>query len=92
MIGFLIRILVLCSVVFAVVYAFTRAKRSRVQQAQVRRLEEEIRQLRAAVDSRSVDAEDFAVRSDRIRRAAEHLGVDVSDLPARLPRPKDGEG
>jgi uncharacterized membrane protein len=84
MIGLLIRILVLCSVVFAVVFAITRALRVSAQNRHIARIEEEIRSLRDAVLAGAVDAEDYAVRADRIRRACAQAGIDVPELPPRL--------
>jgi hypothetical protein len=85
----LIRILLLCSVAFAVAYALTRRGRGRVQERQLARIHEEIRSLRRAVEAGTVDAEEYAVRADRIRTACEYVGVAVPELPARLPKPRE---
>lgn len=90
MLGLIIRILVLCSVVFAVVYAITRALRTRVRDRDVARIQQEIRDLRAAVEHGRIDPEEYAVRADRVRRACEDVGVDVPDLPPRL-LPRDSK-
>jgi hypothetical protein len=86
MIGLIIRVLVLCSVVLAVVYAITRALRANVHSKEARRIQDEIRSLRATVELGVVDAEEYAVLADRIRRDCERLGIDVPELPKRLPR------
>lgn len=87
MIGLVIRILVLCSVVFAVVYAITRALRANADSKEAARILDEIRALRATVELGVVDKEEYAVLADRIKRDCERLGIAVPDLPARLPAP-----
>jgi len=84
MVGLVIRILVLCSVVFAVVYAITRALRMNANSKQAEQILEEVRKLRLAVEQGSVNAEDYAVVADRIRRDCARLGIDAPDLPERL--------
>jgi hypothetical protein len=88
MIGLIIRLLVLCSVVFAVVYAITRALRANATSKEAQRIQEEIRSLRATVELGVVDPEEYAVLADRIKRDCERLGIQVPDLPLRLPRPR----
>ena len=86
MIGLIIRVLILCTVVFAVVYAITRALRANAAGKEAQRIQEEIRSLRATVELGVVDPEEYAVLADRIKRDCERLGIQVPDLPLRLPR------
>jgi hypothetical protein len=86
MIGLLIRLLVLCSVVFAVVYAITRALRANATSKEAARIQDEIRSLRATVELGVVDAEEYAVLADRVKRDCERLGIPVPELPLRLPK------
>jgi len=89
MIGLLIRILVLCSIVFAIVYAITRARRVSANSREALRIQDEIRALRATVEVGVVDAEEYELLAERIRRDCERIGVPVPELPARLPpRPR----
>jgi hypothetical protein len=88
MIGLIIRLLVLCSVVFAVVYAITRALRANATSKEAQRIQQEIQSLRATVELGVVDPEEYAVLADRIKRDCERLGIQVPDLPLRLPRPR----
>ena len=87
MIGLLVRTLVLCSVIFAVVYGITRALRASASSKEARRIQDEIRALRATIEVGAVDAEEYAEVADRIRRDCERLGIPVPDLPSRLPPP-----
>jgi uncharacterized membrane protein len=86
MIGLVIRILVLCSVVFAVVYAITRALRSGANSKQAEQIIAEVKKLRLAVEQGDIDAEEYAVVADRIRRDCARLGIEAPDFPERLPK------
>jgi len=90
--GLIVRILVLCSVVFAIVYGVTRALRAKIMDNHVARLQAEIRDLSYAVKAGSIDAETYARRAERIRRACADLGVEVPDLPLRLPELGERDG
>jgi hypothetical protein len=92
MLGLSIRILVLCTVVFAVVYGIMRALRARISERQIALLQAEIRDLTYAVKAGSLRPEEYAARAAKVRRACEDLGVDVPDLPARLPDPAERDG
>lgn len=92
MIGLTIRVLVLCTVLFAVVYALTRALRTRLQNKEIARLADEIarvademQKLRAAVQAGSVTPSEYAARVTHLRAESERLGLDVPDLPGELP-------
>jgi hypothetical protein len=97
-VGLIIRVLVLCSVVFAVVYAVTRALRTRLQNKEISRaadeigrMADEIKKLRQLVEHGMVGPDEYAATSARIRENCERLGLDVPDLPSELPpkKPKD---
>jgi hypothetical protein len=92
MLGLSIRVLVLCTVVFAVVYGIMRALRARITEQQIARIQAEIRDLSYAVKAGSLKPEEYAARAEQIRRACENLGVDVPELPARLPNPSERDG
>lgn len=83
MIGLLIRLLVLCSVVFAVVYAVTRALRGNDREA--RRITEEIRALRQLIQLEQIDPSEYEVIAERIRRDCARIGIAVPELPGALP-------
>ncbi|MFT3923863.1 MAG: hypothetical protein QM778_15125 [Myxococcales bacterium] len=74
------------------VYGITRALRAKIQESQVARIQAEIRDLGYAVKAGSVDAETYAARAEQIRRACEDLGVEVPDLPLRLPEGDERDG
>ncbi len=85
MLGLVIRVLVLCSVVFAVVYAVTRAIRDNAHSKQALRVAEEIRKLRESIASGEVDPVDYAAIAERIRRDCQRLGIAAPDLPSHMP-------
>jgi hypothetical protein len=92
--GLIIRVLVLCTVVFAVVYALTRALRTRLQNKeiarvaeQVARVADEVEKLRRAVQAGSVSSTEYAASVMRLRADCERLGLDAPDLPGELPPP-----
>ena len=88
MTGLVVRILLLCAVVFAVVYGVTRALRATASSREAQRLADEVRRLREAMD-----AAEYARTVERIRQDCRRLGVDLPDLPSRLPsRPPDDQG
>ena len=89
MIGLLIRLLILCSVIFAVVYGITRALRANASSKEAARIREEIRMLRATLELGVVEPDEYAELAERIRRDCERLGVPVPELPTRMPtRPR----
>lgn len=88
MIGLLIRLLVLCSVVFAVVYAVTRALRGNVNDREARRITEEIRALRQLIQLEQIEPSEYEVIADRIRRDCARIGIAVPELPGELPARK----
>jgi uncharacterized membrane protein len=90
-IGLVIRVLVLCAAVFAVVYALTRALRLRAQNHElgkiadrVERVAEEIAALRLAVERAECSPERYAKAADDIREECRRLGLEPPDLPASL--------
>lgn len=92
MIGLTIRVLVLCTVVFAIVYAITRALRTRLSDKEIERVADEIarvgdeiQKLRDAVQTNRVSPTQYAETAARLRAEAERLGLDTSDLPGELP-------
>lgn len=98
MVGLVIRVLVLCSVVFAVVYAVTRALRTRLQNKEIARaadeigrVADEIKKLRQLVEHGMVGPDEYAATATRIHETAQRLGLDTPDLPRELPpqKPKD---
>jgi uncharacterized membrane protein len=91
-IGLVIRILVLCSVVFAVVFAITRAMRTRVQSSEATRITDEIKKLRTLLQLGEMDATEYAVIAHRIRKDCKRLGIETPDLPLELPPRRRGSG
>lgn len=91
MIGLVIRLVILCSVVFAVVYGITRALRANVHSKESERIAEEIRALRQMIQLGEMDPTEYAVIANRIRKDCQRLGIEVPELPTHLPprRPKD---
>jgi hypothetical protein len=91
MLGLVIRLLVLCSVVFAVVYGITRALRVNAHSRESQRVADEIRALRMAIQAGELDAAEYAVIAVRIRKDCKRLGIDAPELPPHLPprKPKD---
>lgn len=90
MIGLVIRLLILCTVVFAVVYGITRALRSSMHSKESGRIAEEIRALRQLIQLGEIDPTEYAVIANRIRKDCQRLGIDVPELPMHLPpRKKD---
>lgn len=93
MTGLVVRILLLCAVVFAVVYGVTRALRATASSREAQRLADEVRRLREAIEGGLMDAAEYARTVERIRQDCRRLGVDLPDLPSRLPsRPPDDQG
>lgn len=89
--GLWIRLLVLCSVVFAVVYGVTRALRANAGSKEARRIAYEIEKLREAVARGRTSAAEYAAAAERIRGDCERLGIAVPKLPPELPPPASGD-
>jgi uncharacterized membrane protein len=89
MTGLVIRILLLCAVVFAVVYGITRALRASASSKEAKRVADEVRRLREAIEGGAMDAAEYERTIERIRQDCRRLGVDVPDLPSRMP-PRGG--
>jgi len=92
MVGLAIRVLVLCTVVFAVVYGIVRALRARISERQIARIQAEIRDLSYAVKAGSLHPDEYRARAEQVRRACADLGVEVPELPAHLPESSESEG
>lgn len=88
MIGLIIRVLILCAVVFAVVYALVRAFRARVDSAEAARIADEIKKLRTLIQLGQMDPTEYAVTALRIRKDCKRLGIQAPDLPTELPPPR----
>jgi uncharacterized membrane protein len=89
--GLWIRVLVLCTVVFAIVYGVTRALRANASTKEARRIAYEIEKLREAVARGAINAAEYTDAADRIRRDCERLGIPVPSLPRELPPPASGD-
>lgn len=88
MLGLIVRVLVLCSVVFAIVYAFTRAKKDAASSKEARRIAAEVRKLREAITHGQMAPAEYAQLVERIRSDCQRLGIAPPDLPSQLP-PRD---
>jgi uncharacterized membrane protein len=85
MLGLVIRVLVLCTVVFAIVYGVTRALRANASSKEAQRIAEEIRRLRESIAAGQIDPAEYASIADRIRSDCKRLGIAVPDLPPQMP-------
>lgn len=81
----------LCTVVFAVVYAITRTLRANASSKEARRIAYEIEKLHEAVRRNLIDASEYAATAARIRRDCERLGIAVPNLPPELPPKESGD-
>lgn len=88
MVGLIIRVLILCSVVFAVVYAIVRAWRARVDSLEAARIADEIKKLGTLIQLGQMDPTEYALTALRIRKDCKRLGIQAPDLPSELPPPR----
>lgn len=89
MIGLVVRISLLCAVVFGVVYAFVRARRLSAHGRAARRIQEEVRLLKAGLEEGLYSDEEYRRLSDSIRAACDAEGIEIPDLPPYI-RPEKG--
>ena len=85
MLGLVIRVLVLCTVVFAVVYGVTRALRTSANSKEAQRIADEIRKLRESIAQGQMAPSEYAAIAERIRSDCRRLGIAVPDLPPHMP-------
>lgn len=88
MLGLVVRILISCAVVFAVVYGITRALRANASSKQAQRIADEIKKLRESIAAGAMDPGEYRSIAQRIRDDCRRLGIDAPDLPDHLP-PRD---
>jgi uncharacterized membrane protein len=91
MTGLTVRILLLCAVVFAVVYGITRALRASASSKEAQRVADEVRRLREAIEGGAMDAADYERTIERIRQDCRRLGIEAPDLPSRMPPRGEGD-
>jgi uncharacterized membrane protein len=91
MTGLTVRILLLCAVVFAVVYGITRALRASASSKEAQRVADEVRRLREAIEGGAMDAAEYERTIERIRQDCRRLGIEVPDLPSRMPPRGEGD-
>lgn len=90
MLGLVVRVLVLCTVVFAIVFGVTRALRSSAHSKQAQRIGDEIQKLRESIAAGSMDPAEYAAIAERIRNDCKRLGIAVPDLPPHMPPQQKG--
>jgi hypothetical protein len=83
--------LLLCTVVFAIVYAITRTLRANAASKEARRIAYEIEKLHEAVSRQLIDPAEYRATAARIRSDCERLGIAVPNLPPELPPRKSGD-
>lgn len=89
MIGLIVRIGLLLSVVFAIVYAVVRARRASSHSAAAQKIQEEIRLLKAGLEEGLYSDDDYRRIADSIRIACDREGIEIPDLPSYI-RPERG--
>jgi uncharacterized membrane protein len=85
MLGLVIRVLVLCTVVFAIVYGVTRALRENAHSKHAQRIADEIKKLRESIAAGQMSPSEYADIAERIRSDCKRLGIAVPDLPPHIP-------
>lgn len=90
MTGLLIRVVVLAAVVFGVAYGITRALRANAHGKEARRIQDEIRALRAGIEQGLFDQKEYEELAQKLKQDCAREGIDVPDLPERLEREKEG--
>jgi uncharacterized membrane protein len=88
--GMLIRLFLMSAVVFAIVYAVTRAIRANAHSKEARRIAYEVEKLHEAIARGRMTPAEYAVIAERIRSDCKRIGVATPDLPPHLP-PSSGE-
>jgi len=83
--GLLIRILLMCTVVFAIVYGVTRALRANAHSKEARRIAYEVERLHEAIARGRMTPAEYAEISERIRSDCKQLGIEPPELPPELP-------
>jgi uncharacterized membrane protein len=83
--GLLIRILLMCTVVFAIVYGITRALRMAAHSKEARRIAYEVEKLHEAIARGRMTQAEYAEIADRIRSDCKRLGIAPPYLPPDLP-------
>lgn len=92
--GLLIRLTVLFAVVFGVVFGITRAVRANAHSKQARRIQDDIRALKAGIEQGLYSQPEYEVLARKLVEDCEREGIDVPSLPARINPPRrddDGE-
>jgi len=83
--GLWIRILLTCTVVFAIVYGVTRALRANAHSKEARRIAYEVERLHEAIARGRMTPSEYAETAERIRKDCRRLGITPPELPADLP-------
>jgi hypothetical protein len=92
MIGLVVRIGLLCAVVFAVVYAVVRARRLSAHGRAARRVQEEVRLLKAGLEEGLYSDEEYRRLRDSIRAACDEQGIEIPELPPFIRPEKEVDG
>jgi len=93
MIELIMRVLVLVAVVFGVVFALTRRVRSKADQRAIKQIQDDILALKTGIEDGLYSQEEYDNLRHKIRVACETQGIDIPDLPKRLPqRQPESEG
>lgn len=87
MVGLVSRLLLLCAVVFGVVYGVTRALRQHAHSKEANRILEEIRALRAGLEAGLFQQEEYVRLVQQLKADCERQGLQFPALPSELPQP-----
>jgi hypothetical protein len=88
--GMLIRLFLMSTVVFAIVYGVTRAMRANAHSKEARRIAYEVEKLHEAIARGRMTPAEYAAIAERIRSDCKRIGVAPPELPPNLP-PSLGE-
>lgn len=89
MLGVLIRTSLLLVVVFAVVYAATRALRRNAHSSEARRIQDEIRKLRAGIEAGLFTQAEYTRLTQKLEADCRREGIEAPKLPEHLSAPSD---
>ncbi|MDH5673585.1 MAG: hypothetical protein OEZ06_15630 [Myxococcales bacterium] len=92
MTGLLVRLVLLAAVLFGVAYGITRALRANAHGKEAKRIQAEIRALRAGIEAGLFTQEEYRQLITKIRVDCEREGIEVPDLPERLDTGQTKEG
>jgi hypothetical protein len=90
--GLIVRLTVLFAVVFGVIYGITRALRANAHSKEARRIQADIRALKAGIEQGLYSQHEYEQIVQKLASDCEREGIDVPNLPDRVKKRRDDDG